>query len=371
MVTCKQKNLESIQALRGLAAILVMLFHYGISLNLNPENKLAILLSHGWSGVDMFFIISGFIAAYTVSIDDKGLRASVEYLLKRLIRIIPLYYLVTILSAGHSIESFIETGKSLLFIPIGGFPPDGLGPLYGGAKVGQGWTLNYEMYFYLVVAASMMFARAKWFFTTVFITLVVLTPLAFFGVPENYGFSGFYFNHQYVNLMTNPIVLEFIFGVIIFFIYKNMSDKNSLAWRIAIVASVLYFFVNLYSPFFFSSRISAWGISSAILIIALLKMEKTTKFRFPNAVLHLGNISFSVYLLHEGIHGILSKIIKHISGDENLYSNLSARVILFSLSILFTIYISNLSFQYLEKRLSIKLKQRFLPTRTNNEKQPA
>lgn len=116
------KNLESIQALRGLAAMLVMLFHYGISLNLNPENKLAILLSHGWSGVDMFFVVSGFIAAYTVSIDDKGLRASIEYLIKRLIRIVPLYYLVTILSAGHSIESFIETGKSLLFIPIGGLP---------------------------------------------------------------------------------------------------------------------------------------------------------------------------------------------------------------------------------------------------------
>jgi len=370
MVTYKQKNLESIQALRGLAAILVMLFHYGISLNLNPENKLAILLSHGWSGVDMFFIISGFIAAYTVSIDAKGLRASVEYLLKRLIRIVPLYYIVTILNAGHSIESFIEMGKSLLFTPIGGLPPDGLGPLYGGARVGQGWTLNYEMYFYLVVAVSMMFGRAKWFFTTAFIILVMLIPLSFFGTPENYGFSGFYFSHQYVNLMTNPIVLEFIFGVIIFFIYKNMSDKTSQIWWIAIVASVLYFFTNLYSPFYFSSRISAWGIPSAILIIALLKLEKMTKIRFSNAALHLGKISFSVYLLHEGIHSILSKIIKHLSGNENFYSHISARVILFSLSIIFTIYLSNLSFQYLEKRLSIKLKQRLLPTRTNNEKQP-
>nr|CBX82161.1 acyltransferase 3 [Erwinia amylovora ATCC BAA-2158] len=370
MATCKQKNLESIQALRGLAAMLVMLFHYGISLNLNPENKLAILLSHGWSGVDMFFVVSGFIAAYTVSIDDKGLRASIEYLIKRLIRIVPLYYLVTILSAGHSIESFIETGTSLLFIPIGGLPPDGWGPGYGGARVGQGWTLNYEMYFYLVVAISMVFGRAKWLFTTGFIALVVLTPFAFFSVPENYGFAGFYFNHQYVNLMTNPIVLEFIFGVAVFFIYKNMGNKMSLVWGGAIVASVLYFCVNLYSPFYFSSRIYAWGIPSAILIVALLKLEKMTKIKFPNAILQLGNISFSVYLLHEGVFGILSKIIKHASGNEKIYSHLSARFILFSLSIFFTVYLSTLSYKYLEKKLYTKLKQMLLPTQINNEKQP-
>ncbi|WP_456311198.1 acyltransferase family protein [Serratia proteamaculans] len=370
MIADKRKNLESIQALRGLAAMFVMLFHYGISLNLNPDNRLAILLSHGWSGVDMFFIISGFIAAYTIGNDDQGFRASIEYLIQRIIRIIPLYYIITILSAGHSIESFIETGKSLLFIPIGGLPPDGWGPGYGGARVGQGWTLNYEMYFYLVVAISMMFGRAKWLFTTGFISLVVLTPLAIFNVPENYGFSGFYFNYQYINLMTNPIVLEFIFGVIIFFIYKKMNNKTSPAWGIAILASVLCFGINFYSPFYFNSRIAAWGIPSAILIIALLKLELMGKIRFPNIMLHLGKISFSLYLLHEGVQGILLKTIKKLSGQENIFSHLSMRVFLFLLSILFTIYISTLSYKYLEKKISTKLKQIFLSTRINKEKQP-
>lgn len=369
MTTGKQKNLDSIQALRGLAAMLVMLFHYGISLNIKPENKLTILLSHGWSGVDMFFIISGFIAAYTVSTNDKGLKKSIEYFIRRMIRIIPLYYIITILSAGHNIESFTETGKSLLFIPIGGLPPDGLGPIYGGAKVGQGWTLNYEMYFYLVVAISMIFGQAKWIFTTGFITLVVLTPLAVFGIPESYGFDGFYFNYQYVNLITNPIVLEFILGMIVFFIYKNMTSKMSLAWGIVILASVLLFSINLYSPFNFSSRITAWGIPSTLLIIALLKLEKATRFKFPNAILHFGNISFSIYLLHEGVHGILLKAIKHISVNENIFSYLSARVILFSLSILFTLYLSNLSYKYIEKTISTKLKKKLLSKEINNERQ--
>jgi len=146
-----------------------------------------------------------------------------------------------------------------------------------------------------------------------------------------------------------------------------MSNNISLAWGMAIVTSILYFCINLYSPFYFSSRITMWAIPSALLIVALLKLEKITKIRFPNAVLHLGNISFSVYLLHEGIHGILSKIIKHLSGNENFYSHLSSRIILFSLSIIFTMYLSNLSFKYLEKRLSVKLKQKFLTT----TKQPA
>ncbi len=111
MATCKQKNLESIQALRGLAAMLVMLFHYGISLNLNPDNKLEILLSHGWSGVDMFFVVSGFIAAYTVSIDDKGLRASIEYLIKRLIRIVPLSHAIAIVRDRNAFSGICNSGS--------------------------------------------------------------------------------------------------------------------------------------------------------------------------------------------------------------------------------------------------------------------
>ncbi|WP_324028573.1 acyltransferase [Pantoea sp. JZ2] len=332
--------------------MLVMLFHYGITLDLNPENKLALFFGHGWSGVDMFFIISGFIAAYTVGINVQGYRAGIEYLFKRIIRIVPLYYLVTILSAGHSLESFIETGKSLLFIPLGGLPPDSYGPLYGGARVGQGWTLNYEIYFYLVIAISIFFGRAKWLIASGFIVLTVLLPLLMFGFPANYGFSGFYFKYNYINLMTNPIILEFIIGILICFIYKKMSKKITLTWVVLIIASATYFLINYFSPILTNSRVAMWGLPAAALTLALLKLELITEFKYPKILIRLGNISFSIYLLHNAVSGVLLKLIKHITNNVNIFTHIEARIILFTLSIVGTLYLSCLSYRYIESSLT-------------------
>lgn len=351
-----KQNIQSIQALRGLAAILVVLFHYSITLELNPSNPIAIFLSHGWSGVDLFFIISGFIAAYTVSIQDKGVKSSLEYLAKRAARIIPLYYLVTLTNMGHSTESYLETVKSMLFIPLGGTGPDSLGPLYGGARIGQGWTLNYEMYFYFVVAISMAFGKAKWFFTSGFMILTVLLPVAIFGLPESYGFSGFRFDNQYISLMTNPIIFEFIMGILVYFIFKKMNSHASAIWYLFIAISIVAFAYNLYSPIFYISRITAWALTASFLMISLLKLEAMGKLQFNNFILKIGNISFSIYLLHEGVQGILLKLMKKISGNADIFSNLSMRFVLFSLSLVLTYYVSLLSYKYIERSLSNKFR---------------
>lgn len=370
MTTYSNKTIDSIQALRGFAALLVVFFHYGLGLKLDANNPIAILLSHGWSGVDLFFIISGFIAAHTVSNQSKGIYPGVEYFVKRVSRIVPLYYLVTILSAGQSVESFIETLKSLLFIPIGGPAPDGLGPTYGGARVGQGWTLNYEMYFYLIVSLSFLFGRLKWFFTLSVMASTVIIPFLMYGTPEGYGFGGFNFDFVYFSLITNPITLEFMIGIIIYHLYSKMDKNLSIIWLITIPSLVLLYAINLYSPFYFTSRITAWAIPSALLMIAFLKLELTNKIRFNKLIMQIGNISFSIYLLHESAQGILLKLIKKISGNEHVFSDISMRLLLFVLSLILTFYVSVLSYKYVEHNLSRRLKDFLLLKTTIGNKQP-
>jgi len=370
-MTHPKKTIDSIQALRGFAALLVVFFHYGITLKLDPSNPIAILFSHGWSGVDLFFIISGFIAAHTVSNQSSGFYAGMEYLIKRISRIVPLYYLVTILSAGHSIESFIETGKSLLFIPLGGLPPDSLGPGYGGARVGQGWTLNYEMYFYLVVSLSFLFGKLKWFFTVGFMVLTLSVPIIRNGIPDGYGFSGFNFEWFYLGLMTNPITLEFIIGILVYYVFSKMDSKFSIGWLILIPVLILTYAINLYSPFYFNSRITAWAIPSALLMVAVLKLELMKKIKNGKLIMYVGNISFSIYLLHESAQGILLKLIKNLSGNEHAFSNISMRVLLFVMSLTLTFYVSGLSYKYVEHKLSRKLRSFLLSKIAFRKKQPA
>jgi peptidoglycan/LPS O-acetylase OafA/YrhL len=131
-------SIVSIQLLRAIAALSVVYVHCTTAGDYN-------FFSTGTFGVDIFFIISGFIIAYMVS------KTTEDFLIKRIIRIVPLYFLATVAMAltvmffpNHIRSTTISVSgfmKSILFIP---------GPENRGQPIlGQGWTLNYEMFFIL------------------------------------------------------------------------------------------------------------------------------------------------------------------------------------------------------------------------------
>src|ERR1700748_1111292 len=149
--------LPNLQVLRAVAAYLVVLVHLS---ELLPQNSFAELLrSRGYGGVDIFFAISGFIMVYTTS--AKRTSAG-TFLLNRLKRIAPLYYLVTLIvfALALVLRSLFESAstdlvpllKSLAFLPFEKTPGH-IYPVYY-----LGWTLNYEIFFYAIFAAG-MFAR--------------------------------------------------------------------------------------------------------------------------------------------------------------------------------------------------------------------
>ena len=112
-------------------------------------------MSFGAAGVDIFFVVSGFIMVVTTMKRDM---APGEFLLHRIARIVPVYWVVTILLFAIVMYGFKPVGimrmqpdwlaKSLLFIP---FDRDGrVEPI-----ISVGWTLNYEMFFYLLFALGL------------------------------------------------------------------------------------------------------------------------------------------------------------------------------------------------------------------------
>ncbi|EDQ3196935.1 acyltransferase, partial [Salmonella enterica subsp. enterica serovar Anatum] len=148
-------KLHSLQALRGIAALLVVLFHYRGFLNDGAKGNPTIwdkVFSPGIIGVDIFFIISGFIMVYTTWSYMRGKASLVRFLLNRVIRIIPLYYLCLVIafllegamSTFHYPDKVQNILSALTFTLYKTSTP----PLYidDGGTYNIRWTLNYEIY---------------------------------------------------------------------------------------------------------------------------------------------------------------------------------------------------------------------------------
>ncbi|MBT0727901.1 acyltransferase [Rosenbergiella australiborealis] len=138
-------TLSAVAFLRGFAVIAVVLYHY--SWFVHPLEST--ILRKGYIGVDIFFIISGFLACHTTRKIKGSLSSLLKYILSRLIRIYPAYFIITI---GYVITQktlfstypdFSVLVKSLLFFP----QSDSGSPVYGSPVVDVGWTLNYEFFF--------------------------------------------------------------------------------------------------------------------------------------------------------------------------------------------------------------------------------
>ena len=150
-------KIESIQFLRFVAATLVALFHSTLAIekffagNLPP---LFLRISNlGAAGVDIFFVISGFIMIITSFSDSREPFSPRRFLARRAIRIYPIYF---IYSAFYLVfYDLFATGKDVSLLQVLGSLF--LLPGFSSYIIGPGWTLSFEIYFYACFAVAMMF----------------------------------------------------------------------------------------------------------------------------------------------------------------------------------------------------------------------
>ncbi|WP_193227710.1 acyltransferase family protein [Aureimonas psammosilenae] len=275
----------NVQYLRGIAAMMVVLFHVGDGTGrLGPG---AVLPSFGWgqAGVDIFFAISGFII-WTATREGNG--GPADFVLKRLIRVAPLYWLLTVLLAGVALvlpgllSSTVLRGDhllaSLLFVA---YPHPTLGAL--NPLLFVGWTLNYEMAFYALFALG-LFLPLEHRFKAIAGALLALSSIGILLRPQ--GIAGFY---------TDPILMEFACGLAIGAAYTRgirlplgVSGLMILVGTLGVVSSGAH-------P---DPRWLVAGIPAAMIVAGAVFLHRAKGSASLPLLKLLGDASYSIYLTH-------------------------------------------------------------------------
>jgi peptidoglycan/LPS O-acetylase OafA/YrhL len=291
-------RLLSIQYTRAVAAVSVVFFHAFNDAGVThyPEQVLQ-------SGVDLFFAISGFIMWVTTYRSNTGPR---EFLRKRIIRIVPLYWVFTgfaVLLAVVAPQLGKRTGSldavaSFLFLPAVNTATHQTQPV-----VAPGWTLNHEMLFYLIFAIALVLPGKRRFIALIAANVGLVILGAFTHGP------------LVVSFYTNPIVLEFVFGVIVGLLYTSGYRMSRAASGITVTVGALTM-IGLAAAWGQTAilRVVVWGIPAALIVLALALTENTRPVADRRRLRFLGDASYSVYIVHGVLLSAMLSAVKH----ENL-----------------------------------------------------
>lgn len=334
------RKINSLQLMRGIAAILVLFFHVTfLFLTLN-YNFFYGIFKQGDAGVDLFFVLSGFVIYYMhnkdIGISEKGR----EFFTKRFIRVYPIYWLILIflvpiyfLVPLFGIEEIRNSGnliKSILLIPqnIEYMP------------LGVAWTLSHEILFYLMFGLLIILKKRFSFpivTTWISVTIILFILTSSFGFSVNYLF-GFIFS---------PFNIEFLGGAIV----AHLFLKNKLKYGLGFIALGILGFVI--SQFIQVDRVILYGIPSILLIYGMVSYEATKKIKFPILFTFLGDASYSIYLTHYPLLSAINKVFLKIH-----FYNTVGYFIATSLIVICTVAVGCLCHLLLEKPL-IKTVKRF------------
>ena len=264
--------LSNLQYLRAFAAINVVYLHVLIGGNSydRPSTMFPILGEWGANGVDIFFVISGFVMIYSQINNPKTI---VNFYKSRLLRIVPIYWLITFTiiilftifpdifrtfetDFKKSISSFLFTSQ----LVTNEFP-----------IINVGWTLEWEMLFYLIFGISIYFKKLERIVLFIFFSMIII-----FLISKNLFF------------------LEFFVGVIIGYIYFKFKINHFIALIILIIGVIsLSLSIDQSSQIVSYDRFIIWGLPSALIVFGAVNTKPLNNKIF----FYLGNASYSIYLV--------------------------------------------------------------------------
>lgn len=263
--------LTNIQRLRAIAAILVVMFHTnGTAAKYGYDTTwLWALQPWGSTGVDVFFVISGFIM---VHIQQRKGAGPLGFLQERLFRIVPMYWLLT----SSLLILFICAPKLFnsqdLDIPWASSSYVFMSQAYAGKMpvLYDGWTLEYEMLFYLVFAMALNIRRLEW---AVFASA---SAMLFFYLATG-----------------QMIVLEFVYGMVLGLIKQHCHTAPVRPWVTLILGLLCLYFSGVNGLQSDEHRAWAIGIPAALIVYSSMYAKQ-----WPADLLtKLGDASYSIYLV--------------------------------------------------------------------------
>jgi exopolysaccharide production protein ExoZ len=309
-------KLGSIQMLRALAAILVVYTHSICAMDsfaYGWQQNTPVRTSLGTFGVDIFFVISGFVI-YRSAGQLTGQRAALSFLWHRFRRINPVCYAATLLTLLVWLPGFLRhdqhdiTSQKILSSIILLHYPGWTYPI-----LFQTWTLSFEWYFYGIFCLLILIGTQKKV-TALTIILSGSIGLGWLLLHHDIGVGSFY---------TNPYLFEFLLGVIIGYCYNRWTPGKGIAWGLLLPGIVLGLIwiatgsfdivgrAELQHPHFQRWHAFGWGSSAALIVAGCTFLEKlgTSTFLYRHRlILLLGDASYSIYLFHMIPLGVMASV---------------------------------------------------------------
>ena len=339
-------KINNIQSLRGFAVLFVVFFHLYI-----VENKysgFATLLpasfQFGTFGVDLFFVISGFVMVTVTRGRFQDGKQSLRFLYHRLTRIYPLYWVYTLMAlavffvqptwVNSSQGNQVSILESFLLLPSNILP-----------LVQVGWTLIHEVYFYLVYFLILLLLPEN----------LLMYAIGGWGLIIVIANLSIKIWNPYLNLIFHPLTIEFLSGCFLAVMYyrREGSIFNS-GTLVSVAVGVLLLALVVYQYYRASTeqvaplgwwRVLLYGFPAWIITYCLLYAERTG-FVFHPYMTQVGNASYSIYLSHLFTINVVGRIWAFFSID-GLVDNVFFILITFTIVLL----VGFLSYSLIETKL--------------------
>jgi peptidoglycan/LPS O-acetylase OafA/YrhL len=303
-------------------------------------------------GVTLFFVISGFIMCYVTKTSGS------HFLQKRILRIVPLYWAGTLCVFGVAVvaPSLVQNTttdlgdlvKSLLFVPF-----------YKGQEIQPvlflGWTLNLEMFFYLLFALSLKLSQRY----RALICSAILFVIATCG-------QRFHFDSVVLQFYTQPIILDFIFGMMSYSLLVDIAARRAglpswpprLAW--ALVGTAFLVFLSLTSEAMPLATVITPGVGGTITLAALASVSfcafvyGLAGVGLPRPIVLIGDASYSLYLFHPYVIQLFAKAFKSFDADDTGAHLLAVSAIALCCALSVTLY------RYVEEPVTTYLRAKLI-----------
>lgn len=320
--------LNNIQVLRGLAAFIVVVFHIvGASNSYNmPSEIFSLSGALGRSGVDIFFVISGFIMVYT---QHNKVTTPLHFIKDRITRIVPIYWIFSLLFLALYFvmpSIFREFQPNSAFV-ISSFLFSSEWFFDKHPLLSVGWTLEYEMLFYVIFSTALMLKKQQRFIVPVI--LILLMPI---------------FPH------VDYVIYEFLLGMLVAKLYLVRKYESH---------GLLLFFTGIILFVLLNSLVGEWhrliifGLPAFFIVFGALYLPAIKN----KILLHLGDASYSTYLIQVFTLPAFYKI-------STLYLNFLGAEVLALLALLSTMVAGSIFFLCLEKPITKALKSRKNPVKS-------
>jgi len=326
--------IKTLQAGRAIAALCVVAFHLSIMMGAPRYGGEAVFREftlHGNRGVDFFFVLSGFIILFAHYKDIGNPESFGKYIYRRFSRVFPIYWLYTFIFVlllvaiggvdANMPSTAIDWMTTITLVRFSDVSP----------PLSVAWTLFHEIAFYATFSMLILNRRLG----IIVFLLICAISIIFYHFPTEHGRTPF-------SVYTSAYNLYFLFGMGAYWLYQK--GGSGVAELILGLAISLMTITDVIIPDELL-RISL-ALGMALLLAAVTKFESSGKIAVPNLLIVIGNASYSIYLTHISIEGVILKVMKATHLQTSLGNELT-----YFITLICTVIIGCFAYCYIEKPL--------------------